>query len=123
MSWREACALTRVLSRDPSSWLCAAAQGWEYPLTREGLALADLYDLQHRTKAKNPRSVKPYPRPFSDKEKKRYGRATRPQHVIRAELAKRGLKAVRPPTSDRPRDARGRFIKKTGQPSLSGIAI
>jgi len=94
MPWREAVMLVHVLARDPSSWLCAALNEWDYPLTRGEMALADLYDLQHKTKAKNPRSVKPYPRPFPDKEKKRFGRATRPQHEIRAALAARGLRVV-----------------------------
>lgn len=61
MSWREAWNLVGVLARDSSSQVGAAMAGWEAPRSAEWLILADLYDLQHQSKAK--RTPKPYPRP------------------------------------------------------------
>lgn len=59
----EAALLVVSLLRDTSSWLHAKLAGWEYPISREWLLTADLYDLQHASKSK--RKTKPYPRPFS----------------------------------------------------------
>lgn len=58
------------LMHDPSSRLHAVVAGWDYPATREWMALVDLYDLQHAKASK--RKPKPYPRPF-DKAKTRIG--------------------------------------------------
>lgn len=77
MSFGEARRLTHLLSRDPSSALCAAVQGWDAAVTPEWLLLADLYDLTHRVAAAKPQHVKPYPRPFPDPNKRRRGRTTR----------------------------------------------
>lgn len=72
MDWGEAWRITQLLVRDPSSWVFTAIAGWQYPLTREGLNALDLYDLQHRSKAK--RKPKPHPRPW-DKPTKQFGTA------------------------------------------------
>lgn len=61
MSWGEAHRLTRILAGDPSSQVCAALSGMDYPVGREAIVLMDLYDLQHTSKSK--RKPKPYPRP------------------------------------------------------------
>lgn len=87
MSWREAWSLTQVLARDPSSWLCAVLNEWEYPLSRGEMATMDLYDLQHRAKSK--RKPKPYPRPFPDKAKTRFGKTDLPPDEVRSILAAR----------------------------------
>lgn len=50
--------------RDPSTEIAAAIAGWDYPLSREALILADLFDLQHTSKAK--KKPQPYPRPWPD---------------------------------------------------------
>lgn len=65
MSFREAWNLVGILASDPSSQIGAAMAGWDGPKSAEWLILADLYDLQHMSKAK--RNPKPYPRPKSKK--------------------------------------------------------
>lgn len=37
--------LVTILRSDPSSAISAALEGWDYPISREALILADLYDL------------------------------------------------------------------------------
>lgn len=64
MSWGEATRLLQVLAADPSSALCAALAGWQHPFSREALILADLFDLQHASKAKRGRP-QPWPRPWA----------------------------------------------------------
>jgi hypothetical protein len=70
MDWAEAWRLTLVLVADPTSQVCAALSHWQYPLSWEGIALRDLYDLQHTSKSK--KRPKPYPRPW-DKPPKKHG--------------------------------------------------
>lgn len=41
----EVARLVVILRRDPSSAIAAALEGWDYPISRETLVLADLYDL------------------------------------------------------------------------------
>ena len=70
MTWDEAYDLVRGLLADPTSRLAAARAGWTYPLSREAMIVADLYDLtavanSDRKKGK----PKPYPRPFKPKGK------------------------------------------------------
>jgi len=70
MTWDEAYDLARGLLADPTSRLAAARSGWDHPLSREAMTLADLYDLtvaanSDRRKGK----PKPYPRPFKPKGK------------------------------------------------------
>lgn len=67
MDWGEAWRMALVLVADPTSQVCAAVSGWHHSLSWEGIALRDLYDLQHKSKAKNPRNVKSYPRPWDRK--------------------------------------------------------
>ena len=67
----EAFLLVVSLSSDSSSWFHAAIAEWEYPISREVMALMDLYDLQHQSKSK--KKVKPYPRPWGDGSKKKIG--------------------------------------------------
>lgn len=86
MSWREALDLTRELMADPSSRVFAAAQGWDYPMSREALILADQFDAFTAANFKHP---KPYPRP-KDKERKRSKKPIVSQAKIRAALAARG---------------------------------
>lgn len=63
----ELARLVRILRSDPSSALTAALEGWDFPISREALALYDLFDL---TVAANTDSKKgkppPHPgRPFT----------------------------------------------------------
>jgi hypothetical protein len=70
MSWGEALRLTFILAVDPTSQVCAALAGWVHPLSFEGIALRDTYDLLHQVNAK--KRPKPYPRPW-DKPAKKHG--------------------------------------------------
>ena len=54
------------------------------------MVAADTYDVFVSANTKRGRKAKPYPRPWLDKGRKKYGKATRPQHEIRAALAARG---------------------------------
>lgn len=85
MRWGEAYRLAGVLARDPASAVAASVAGWHYPLSREALALADLYDLQHHSKVK--RKPKPYPRPWVDKDRKRHGTGRYTPNELRAVLS------------------------------------
>ena len=70
MDWGEAWRLTLKLAADPSTWVCCVVNGWRYPLSREGLAALDLYDLQHASKSRK-RNPKPVRRPW-DRDPARY---------------------------------------------------
>lgn len=63
MGWDEAGRLASLLCRDPSSALFAALAGWEYPMSREALLLADLFDLEHTAHA-DPKRGRPKPHPM-----------------------------------------------------------
>lgn len=73
MSWGEAVRLVQHLAGDPSSAVCVALNDWDYPLSREAITLADLFDLQHLSKAK--RKPQPYARPWQD-GRRRFGRTS-----------------------------------------------
>lgn len=62
MGWGEAIRVLRILRADPSSMVAAAAEGWSHPISREALALLDLYDL---TMAANSSGKGPKPKPHS----------------------------------------------------------
>lgn len=64
---REVRALVLMLMRRPDSWLTAAKQGWERPVTYEWLAMADLIDVERAKGAK--RRPRPYPRPIAKRAK------------------------------------------------------
>lgn len=61
----EFAALVTMLLRNPGSWLQAAVSGWEYPISREGIMLSDLLDVQMASKARKKSDFKAYPRPWS----------------------------------------------------------
>ena len=107
MTWGEAWRLFELLAADGSSQIGATMSGWTQPATRTDLTLRDLYDLQHRSKAK--RKPEAYPRPW-DKKTSRVGAGTSLTiaefKAIKANLM--GTVAV-----SRPRDALGRFVKAT----------
>lgn len=90
MTWNEAWMLVRELLSDPSSRLGAARAGWDHPMSREAMVLADLWDLNVAVNTdKKKRKPKPYPRPF----KRPGNRSKAPvasQDRIRAALAARG---------------------------------
>lgn len=88
MTWGEAIRHAHTLASDPSSMIAAALHGWDHPVTREALALMDLFDLQHQIAwaqggKKGPRP-KPYPRPWPDRKKSRPRPTVTPQVAIAA---------------------------------------
>jgi len=69
--------LVVICRSDPSSAIAAALEGWDYPISREALAILDLFDL---TVAANSDPKKPRPAPHSgrpykpdDKTRQRFG--------------------------------------------------
>lgn len=62
VTWLEATYLVAILLRDPTSWLQAAVNEWEYPVSREWMVAAHSYDLLHAVNSKN--KPKPYPTPW-----------------------------------------------------------
>ena len=73
ISWLEALHLTKMLIRDPKSWVQAAKSGWKYPVSQEWMLLAELFDLTHQINSKN--KVKPLARPWPDPHSQRIGKA------------------------------------------------
>lgn len=51
-----------MLRRDPSSAVAASFEGWEFPMSREALILADLYDLTFSANS-DPKKGRPKPHP------------------------------------------------------------
>lgn len=75
MTWGEATRLVEVITQDPASPLTAAVSGWDYPLSREAMALVDLFDLTVTAHAgRRAKDIKPYPRPWPDPTVKSFGR-------------------------------------------------
>ena len=75
IKYGEAYLLVAQLLKDPSSAVFAAANEWDFPLSREGLMLADLFDLLHQ--ANSSKKVRNrYPRPFKQGAK-RVGKTNR----------------------------------------------
>lgn len=54
--------MVKLLGSDPSSYIGAALSKWQHPASWEFMALADLFDVQLRSKSK--RKPKPYRRPW-----------------------------------------------------------
>lgn len=59
----EAILLLETLRQDPTSWVHAAIAKWQWPASREFLALADVFDAIAKAHFKKP---KPYHRPMPD---------------------------------------------------------
>lgn len=70
MPLTEAGRLAAILSRDPSTRLCAAVNGWDYPFSREATVLADIFDLWTSKDAKE------YPRPWNQPKSTAIGAGT-----------------------------------------------
>jgi hypothetical protein len=94
MSWDEAWHLMQGLLTDPTSRLAAAHAGWEHPMSREAMVLADLWDLTvaANTDSKKRGRAKTYPRPFKRKGtgSTRSAKPTVSQAEIDAALRARG---------------------------------
>lgn len=64
--------LIQGLLSNPTSQFHAAMAGWKHPISFEGMAALDLYDLLYQSWKRKGR-FKPYPRPWPDKNVKRLG--------------------------------------------------
>lgn len=81
VSYREACLLTTILLRDPSSWVQAVESKWKFPVSREWIVGAHTYDLLARVNSKN--KPKPYPNPFPTRDEVRVGKTTKTRAEVR----------------------------------------
>jgi len=77
VSLREAVLLVAVLLRDTSSWLQAAKNEWQYPVSREWLAQAHTFDLLAMANSGKGKKPKPYPTPFPNKNVTKTGKTSR----------------------------------------------
>lgn len=67
MTWGEALRQTKLLRVDPSSQVAAAVEGWDHPISREALAILDLFDWT-RLVDLGGKKVDPHPmRPWKQK--------------------------------------------------------
>lgn len=78
--------LLRVATREPSSPLYAAMNGWSFPVSREWMATADLIDAF--LQANSDRKPKPYPRPWKDNNTNRLGKTALTPDEARVVLQK-----------------------------------
>ena len=77
MGWGETLRMVHILRADPSSALASAMAGWDYPISREALAILDLYDLTMAANSDPKKRPKPNSgRPFdtSSKTTRRVGK-------------------------------------------------
>lgn len=81
----EATLLVRMLLRKPDSALQAALAGWDFPVSREWVVLAHLWDLTANINSK--RKVKPYPNPFKNNATTRMGKTDLPSSTVKKLLA------------------------------------
>lgn len=87
VSWIEAIYLVAVLLRDPSSWLQAAKNEWDFPVSREWLVATHTYDLHAAINSKS--KPKPYPTPYPDVNTKRLkSKAPQDRSSVLAKLEK-----------------------------------
>lgn len=107
MSWATAYRMVEILKEDGSSQLGAKLAGWQYTATRAELTLRDLYDLQHKSKAKKGHTPKPYPRPW-DAPRRVIGRGT---SLTISEFQAIRASMVESAPTPQTRDSRGRFTK------------
>lgn len=118
MSYAEAWRLTMILMGDMSSQVAASVAGWDGPMDRIDATLRDLFDLQHMIGAAgSKKKPKPYPRPWPDKQKTRTlpgAEVTRDQVIAALRFAGHtaALPGEKAAPVGRPRDARGRFVKR-----------
>lgn len=84
MPWGEAWRLTQILAGDSSSLVASTLAGWPHPFSQTDRILADLFDLQHRSKAR--KRPDPYPRPWAEGNRKRLGRSSLPPMTAREAL-------------------------------------
>lgn len=71
MGWGEALRLARILSADPSSQVGAALAGFDRPVDWPEIRLLHLIDSSEANRLG--KKFKPVPKPWPDKDVKRYG--------------------------------------------------
>ena len=73
----EVARLVVILRADPSSAIAAALEGWDFPISREALAIYDLYDLtvlaNSDTKKGKPKPRPGRPFPMTDRQERKWG--------------------------------------------------
>jgi hypothetical protein len=81
-TYKEAIFLTAALFNDTESLLFTAYHEWEYPVSQEFLAIADLFDLTFSINSKKKRQR--YRRPFKmeSDDTKRYGKTNKSKQEI-----------------------------------------
>lgn len=85
-TYKEAIYLTAALYTNPNSLLFTSINEWDFPVSREFLALADLYDL---TFAVNSKKKVKYPRPFKMKtDGQKIGNTTKSKSEVEKLLKK-----------------------------------
>ena len=73
--WSEVVDLVVILLSDPTSWLQASKNKWKHPVDYNWLLQAATYDLLAQVNSK--RKPKPWPKPWSDSNRKTIGKRTR----------------------------------------------
>ena len=75
--------MIRELLSKPESLFHARVAGWDYPISREAMIAADVYDLQLRVAlGKKQNRFRPYPRPWPDKNKTRLGGSNKKKRTL-----------------------------------------
>lgn len=78
MGWDEALRMTLILRRDTTSQVAVAVEGWQHPISRDALAILDLYDATIAVNTDSKKRPKPHGgRPFEidSKQRNRMGKA------------------------------------------------
>lgn len=83
VSLKEAAMLTGMLLRDTTSWLQAARNDWQYPVSREWLVASHTFDLLAMANSGKGKKPKPYPTPFANKNITKTGKTTRSFEEVR----------------------------------------
>ena len=73
----EMARLVVILRADPSSAIASALEGWDYPISREALAILDLYDVtvlaNSDTKKGRPKPHGGRPFKLNDRQERKFG--------------------------------------------------
>lgn len=92
MGWDEALRMTLILRRDTTSQIAVAIEGWQHPISRDALAILDLYDATVAVNTDPKKRPKPHAgRPFEveTRQKNRMGKAA-PVEAVAAILNRHG---------------------------------
>ncbi|MDB5716453.1 MAG: hypothetical protein JWO15_3850 [Sphingomonadales bacterium] len=87
MDLGEAVRLAEILLSEPDSHAFVAAQGWDFPASREWLLAASHYDAYVQATWKN---AKPYARPWPNRTTEKRGKTSLTQDEVTAALRMAG---------------------------------